>query len=32
MAFPDEQSVNEALKLVIELTKIPSPKKKALKG
>ena len=33
-AFPDEQSVNEALKLVIELTKIPSPspKKKAVKG
>ena len=29
--FPDEQSVNEALKLVIELTKIPGPKKKALK-
>jgi len=29
--FPDEQSVNEALKLVIELTKIPSTKKKALK-
>jgi len=31
-AFPDEQSVNEALKLVIELTKIPGPQKKALKG
>ena len=29
--FPDEQSVNEALKLVIELTKIPGAKKKALK-
>lgn len=26
-AFPDEQSVNEALRLVIELTKIPSAKK-----
>ena len=23
-AFPDEQSVNEALRLVVELTKIPS--------
>lgn len=32
-AFPDEQSVNEALRLVIELTKIPGgPKKKALKA
>jgi len=24
-AFPDEQAVNEALRLVIELTRIPSP-------
>lgn len=28
-AFPDEQSVNEALRLVIELTKIPSGKKRS---
>jgi len=26
-AFPNEQSVNEALRLVLELTKIPSAKK-----
>ena len=26
-AFPDEKSVNEALRLVIELTKLPAPKK-----
>ncbi len=26
-AFPDEQAVNDALRLVIELTKIPSAKK-----
>lgn len=26
-AFPNEQSVNEALRLVLELTKIPSSKK-----
>jgi hypothetical protein len=26
--FPDEQSVNDALRLVIELTKIPSAKKR----
>ena len=26
-AFPDEHSVNEALRLVIELTKIPNAKK-----
>lgn len=26
-AFPDEQAVNDALRLVIELTKIPSSKK-----
>jgi hypothetical protein len=28
-AFPDEQSVNEALRLVIELTKIPSAKRRS---
>jgi len=28
-AFPDEQSVNEALRLVIELTKIPSVKRRS---
>ena len=27
-AFPDEQAVNEALRLVIELTKIPSAKRR----
>ena len=27
-AFPDQRSVNDALRLVIELTKIPSAKKK----
>lgn len=31
-AFPDEQAVNEALRLVLELTKIPGAKKKALKA
>ena len=28
-AFPDEQSVNDALRLVIELTKIPTAKKRS---
>jgi hypothetical protein len=28
-AFPNEQSVNEALRLVIELTKIPSAKRRS---
>lgn len=28
-AFPDEKSVNEALRLVVELTKIPASKKRA---
>lgn len=27
-AFPDEQAVNSALRLVVELTKIPSPQEK----
>ena len=27
-AFPDEQSVNEALRLVLELTKLPKAKRK----
>ncbi|MEA2599316.1 MAG: hypothetical protein QOF89_308 [Acidobacteriota bacterium] len=27
-AFPDEKSVNEALRLIIELTKISTPKKR----
>lgn len=28
-AFPDEQSVNEALRLVLELTKIPAARKRS---
>jgi len=31
-AFPDQRSVNEALRLVIELTKIPSAKNKGMAG
>lgn len=31
-AFPDEQSVNDALKLVIELTRIPNPRKRVAKS
>ena len=27
MAFPDEQAVNEALRLVLQLTRIPSTRK-----
>lgn len=31
-AFPDEQSVNEALRLVIQLTKIPASKRRSSAG
>jgi hypothetical protein len=30
--FPDEQSVNEALRLVIELTKVSNPRKRRSAG
>lgn len=31
-AFPSEQAVNEALRLVLQLTKIPEGKKRAVKS
>ncbi|MBC7263669.1 MAG: hypothetical protein H5T64_04845 [Chloroflexi bacterium] len=31
-AFPTEQAVNEALRLVLQLTKIPEGKKRAVKA